>query len=702
MPPKRKAAQVATRRVQTRSQSRDPNPHPPPSRRRQPQRQPEQEPEEAARSSPHPSPSLERDYPPAPRRHARPTRARGQVVMTMGSIPPGPSSSASGPAPPGNQTLNSNVMVNVKDTLLQQSKQLINHLNEQKRDESWPLLAKVFNQFFEQARDQYLLGDTIFIDPAIREKIAEEKTEAIADPVLQAAYTANLTTLLYLCNQFKSSAEANILTELLQPLDDTFPSHFVPIVQMDKERASELADLAVWVRCYRALAVVDGGIKEGDNLNTLREQVTDIFFGAKDEDIESFAEGGDLRRFVGLSPERENIAHTVRSLDSMLQNEGDYDAWRQEISNEKLPLLEKLEEWARKTLELGPARDSQPTLRRQSDAAATIATSHPDDEPGDYSESSDSGDDDDVAISRGIAEVARRDGPPGSSPTQRDGTPQDYPEVTLDHIRASQATAPQRSQRLPNIQEDSDSLLVKNGTPVQEGAAVGWRRRPVLSTRDMGGMENEEAEDEEEQGAFQTDARGPKPKRRRVVADTHDGSVASVAARRPLPGTPGYPTSPRRRKPRSGSNSAAPRSRAVSGATNGDDAEIDFSVLRSQNTEARASKKAKVQHRIPWMTGDEKTLIRAVGTYMARWSVIAKETEFDVGRDQQQVRDKARNLKVDFLLADAALPHGFDLVALGSKERQKVISMGKNPDRKVDDWDEEEQTVTNNIYMGDN
>ena len=38
---------------------------------------------------------------------------------------------------------------------------------------------------------------------------------------------------------------------------------------------------------------------------------------------------------------------------------------------------------------------------------------------------------------------------------------------------------------------------------------------------------------------------------------------------------------------------------------------------------------------------------------------------------------------------DFPLPPGFDLVLLGKKERDKVIAVGKNPDRKEDDIDEE-------------
>ncbi|KAF7544183.1 hypothetical protein G7046_g9836 [Stylonectria norvegica] len=60
---------------------------------------------------------------------------------------------------------------------------------------------------------------------------------------------------------------------------------------------------------------------------------------------------------------------------------------------------------------------------------------------------------------------------------------------------------------------------------------------------------------------------------------------------------------------------------------------------------------------------------------------------FQYARNQQAYRDKARNMKVDYLIADAVLPPCFDLVALGKKEITRLISLGKNPHRKEKDID---------------
>ena len=46
-------------------------------------------------------------------------------------------------------------------------------------------------------------------------------------------------------------------------------------------------------------------------------------------------------------------------------------------------------------------------------------------------------------------------------------------------------------------------------------------------------------------------------------------------------------------------------------------------------------------------------------------------------------------MKVDYLITDAVLPPCFDLVALGSKEKARLIAMGKNPNRREGDIDDE-------------
>ncbi|KAI0195637.1 hypothetical protein EV127DRAFT_508412 [Xylaria flabelliformis] len=79
------------------------------------------------------------------------------------------------------------------------------------------------------------------------------------------------------------------------------------------------------------------------------------------------------------------------------------------------------------------------------------------------------------------------------------------------------------------------------------------------------------------------------------------------------------------------------------------------------------------------------------------WSAMEKEGGFQTPRNQQAIRDKARNLKKGYLCADAILPSGFDYVYLSKKERDDVIASGHNPDRSENDIDERGR-VTHNLW----
>ncbi|KAL1838874.1 hypothetical protein VTJ49DRAFT_2098 [Mycothermus thermophilus] len=136
--------------------------------------------------------------------------------------------------------------------------------------------------------------------------------------------------------------------------------------------------------------------------------------------------------------------------------------------------------------------------------------------------------------------------------------------------------------------------------------------------------------------------------------------------------------------------------------------EPDFEALSQRTKELSAvSRKVKEpQVRQPWTQKDTRLLVKAVSTYKAKWSAIEKEIKagtipFERPRDQQALRDKARLLKQDFLKADAVLPRDFDLVVLGKKEKEAVKAVGKNPDRKEADVDENGRPI-NTEWRGDN
>ncbi|KAI8957728.1 hypothetical protein F5Y11DRAFT_360596 [Daldinia sp. FL1419] len=106
------------------------------------------------------------------------------------------------------------------------------------------------------------------------------------------------------------------------------------------------------------------------------------------------------------------------------------------------------------------------------------------------------------------------------------------------------------------------------------------------------------------------------------------------------------------------------------------------------------------QIRVPWSASDTSRLLDLIAdpSISCSWSTIAKIGDFENPRNQQQVRDKARGLKVWYLEGDRILPPGFDQVVLGQKEKDAVIKCGRNPDRKEDDLDEDGK-ITNNIWV---
>lgn len=107
------------------------------------------------------------------------------------------------------------------------------------------------------------------------------------------------------------------------------------------------------------------------------------------------------------------------------------------------------------------------------------------------------------------------------------------------------------------------------------------------------------------------------------------------------------------------------------------------------------------QSRKAWSTEDCNTLLECIMERQGRWAHIQEHDthKFQHPRNQQAYRDKARNMKVDYLMTDAVLPPCFDGVALGRKEIARLIALGKNPYRKEAEVDADNIPV-NTAYIG--
>ena len=58
-------------------------------------------------------------------------------------------------------------------------------------------------------------------------------------------------------------------------------------------------------------------------------------------------------------------------------------------------------------------------------------------------------------------------------------------------------------------------------------------------------------------------------------------------------------------------------------------------------------------------------------------------------------------MKLDFLIADAVLPPGFDQVILGQKEVGRLLMLQRNPYRKVKDVDQNGKAIHTQIECRD-
>ncbi|KAI0454069.1 hypothetical protein F5B21DRAFT_477379 [Xylaria acuta] len=163
-----------------------------------------------------------------------------------------------------------------------------------------------------------------------------------------------------------------------------------------------------------------------------------------------------------------------------------------------------------------------------------------------------------------------------------------------------------------------------------------------------------------------SDASRPAPKRRRFA-----GNFSNAGAR---PGSPGN----------------APASSNLR--------ERDLTALSQVARANRLANKAKGhQVRERWSDVDTDHLLDLIADQDLNysWAAMEKRGGFETYRNQQAIRDKARNLKKGYLCADAILPSGFDFVYLSKKERDDVIASGHNPDRTEDDIDERGRVIHN-------
>lgn len=254
-----------------------------------------------------------------------------------------------------------------------------------------------------------------------------------------------------------------------------------------------------------------------------------------------------------------------------------------------------------------------------------------------------------------------------------------------------------------DYQEHTNSQLLDSPAPRSSYNALARPSQPEAKVRRIQlppSLESGELEEEdEEEDEFEIDTRQIAHNKRKAVPSSMP--PPKRARSRVVPQS----SPPRTALP--SSSSATPSSPASSRIpTTSQPSRVDFDTLRQAKEhishQARMTLSPLVRQRHVWSHDDMLLLLRLIRDRHAAWAAIERcdNEKFEHPRNQQAYRDKARNMKVDYLITDAVLPPCFDLVTLGKKEVDRLISLGKNPYRKEDDVDQDGQAV-NTEYVRD-
>ncbi|KAH7304899.1 hypothetical protein B0I35DRAFT_414121 [Stachybotrys elegans] len=250
-----------------------------------------------------------------------------------------------------------------------------------------------------------------------------------------------------------------------------------------------------------------------------------------------------------------------------------------------------------------------------------------------------------------------------------------------------------QEQRAPSVAasdyQDSNSRLLRDfSSTISSRNNLSLRPSSTRPVED----DDEEADSDDEDDPFETDTRQVRPQKHAMAAVT----VIRAEKRRRVGNTttsmppPPVPSSrqPESTGPASSLPSSLPPPQHPYLAASQEAVEI-IEAERQKLRKYRAPKYTDHPGRLrqPWSSRDCAMLIELVWKHQARWADIERHDSdcFEIKRNQQAYRDKARNYKVDLLLTDAVLPPAFDFVVLGSKEIARVKSFHKNPFRKESD-----------------
>ncbi|RYP47509.1 hypothetical protein DL769_011310 [Monosporascus sp. CRB-8-3] len=497
---------------------------------------------------------------------------------------------------------------------------------------------------------------------------------------------------------------------ILQDLDDAFPALFDPTFQGRRDGTEETFDLAFRIRCRRLVDLLSASSEQPIPL------AARIFCDRMDKasaSAQQILENGPYKRLADINVNEDDMSREIYQsrlspLISQLSG-GDKSEIRASLdaTYSQEILLNSLRSWALTCLERltksSPMGDGKPGHPVAETRDTNESSAHDGSEPHivDAEEGAQAGSDSGSDSESQDLHVPALNGPEGSF---FDGS------VTLAEVRRnerltsertslvplSNQQAMKRKQKASNIQ---DAIRRLDSTRVLSALDD---RPPRVHPSNSGGRDSISVVQ-----SASTSTRPEASKRLRSADFGVSSGLTSRARRVRLDDTGASETSPRL-PPLSGQPLASTlepvqqgyrlsqSSLPVGGRLQGHHLTALSQDVRNIKRDFNAGRPR--QPRIPWSAEDTDLLIKLIAKHRCSWSAIAEEGGFEVARDQQAVRDRARNLKVLFLQGDKVLPACFDMVALGQKERNTVIRVGRNPDRKEHDLDQD-NNVINHIWV---
>ncbi|OHX00702.1 myb DNA-binding domain-containing protein [Colletotrichum incanum] len=620
---------------------------------------------------------------------------------------------------------------NALDSLWHNSEGLAKLLRDPKpKKKSWHRLLEVLRRNWFSTRIFFATEDELFIDlpRTVRHISAESQIKARAVIV-----GANATALLDTLSEAVLDPEHDHFLRVFDHLDEDFPAPFCPNDDWAENIAEEDVELALDIRTHRFITRLKN---LEDERQSPADVASDIFCAVEASvDAEEALHNGPYKGIKGHETER--FGERARTILELIHEKSVAEAFR--ILEDRFPLerplngiqkhpdvvddfVAKISAWCGRIIDdirqglraspLLPARESSPTDSLASSAAQDIVRKdvHED------------------ILSRSnvhlLARLSRQKQPSqatGSFPASTDPRRATTREPTVnggfddyeDDGRREPSLAP---TDVEGILADLPSTAITRNSiqPSPAEAGAGGTPAPVVRSgfTPVNGAKRAHSQSQDADDGFEHDDREPDPQRRAQL--DRDRRNMPPPPSRPqkrvrLPSTAPLPSSSARRADLLPPNGSAPLPPASSSSSRGSLPSSTNSSIASFRELSEMNRRAASrgpQQRVPWSERDTRRLIRLIEYHNCLWARIAKrqlpehrlgepgpevmeDCVFDHPRDQQAIRDKARNLKVDMLKADLNLYPGFDGVALGKKERQTLISRGKNPDRREADVDED-------------